>query len=66
MRVAVVNIRIMRMTVHQWPVLMKMSVRLGPVPGKIMFMPVMRIVYVAMRVRERLVFVLMRVALGQM
>ncbi len=57
MTVAVMNIRIMRMAVHQRPVNMDMGMRFGAVPREIVRVPMMRIVRVRVPVRQGFVFV---------
>lgn len=59
-----VNIRVMRVAVHQWPVLVVMGVRLVPVPGEIVLVPVMRIVHMSVAVRQCFVFVAVLLAFG--
>ena len=65
MPVAVMDVRVMRVAVHQRPVLVKMGVRLMAVPRKIVFMPVMIVMDMRMTVRKRFVLMSMRMTLGE-
>jgi hypothetical protein len=65
-RVAVVDVRVVRMLVHQRGVFVRMGVRLAQWVGGSMGMLVMLVVCVPMRVRQGLVRVLVQVALAQM
>ena len=57
MPMSVMDVWIVRVAVHQRRVLVKMGVRLTPVPGEIVFMSVMIVMDMRMRVRKG--FVLM-------
>src|SRR3954465_5935063 len=60
----VVQIRIVRMTVAQPRVAMHMRMRLAAVPGEVVSMGMVRIVHMLMRVRDRLVQMLVLMALA--
>ena len=60
------DVRKVRMSVDERVVLMNMGVRLGPVPRKIMAMPVMLVVPMRVLVRHCLVCVQVLVPFGEM
>lgn len=66
MIVAMVNIRIMRMTVRNPLVHVEMRVRPSVVPGNRMLVPVMLVMHMPVRVSERPMFMEMFVALSEM
>ena len=63
---AVVDIGIVRMTVHKPRMRVLMRVRFNAIPRKIVFMLVMFIMHMTMRVRHWLVGMYMLVTLGEM
>src|SRR6266700_2046176 len=63
--VPVMQVRVVRMLMREAAVLVFMRVGLRSVPRKIVLVLMMRVVHVGVRVRERLVPVLMSMALGQ-
>ena len=66
MPVAMMNIRIMRVAVHQRRVLVGVAVRFIALRWRIVLMSMMFVVHVAVGVRQRFVRVSVRMALGQM
>ena len=65
MPMPMMDIRVMRVAVHQWRVLVEMGMRRVPVPREVVFVPMVFVVYVGMVVRERHMCVLMGVTLGE-
>ena len=65
MSVPVMDVRIVRMPMHEHVVHVGMRMRFGSVPRKIVTVPMMFVMVVRMIVRERLVLVHMFVALGE-
>lgn len=65
MRMPMVNIRKMRVAVPKRGMMMRMRVRLGAVPGKIMRVRMMLIVYMIMRVIHRPMQVIVAVVFRQ-
>ena len=63
---AVVDVGIVRMTVHELCMRVLMRVRLNAVPRKIVFMLVMFVMHMTMRVRHWLVGMRVLVTLGEM
>jgi ASC-1-like (ASCH) protein len=66
MPVAVVDVRIVWMAMHQRLVCVRMAVRLLAIPGKIVVVLVMLVVVMAVRVYESLVRMFMRMAFADM
>ena len=60
MSVTMMDIRIVWMAVQQRPVLVEMGVRLSVAPGEIVLVPMVFVVRMPVRMRERLVFMPMR------
>ena len=64
--VSVVHVRKVRMSMRQHGMAMRMRVRFAPVPGEVMVMAVVFIVYMPMRVVQRLVCVFVLVPFADM
>ena len=62
--VPVVDVRVVRMMVNHPLMPVGVGVRLGAIPGACVLMPVMLVMHMAVRVLERLMDVLMLVALA--
>ena len=59
------QVRVMRMRVHEPRMPVRMRVRFGPIPGEIVLVPVVLVVDMRMSMFERLVRMLVLVALGK-
>ena len=66
MVVPVVDVRVMGMTVYEARVPVRVNVGLGPIPGEIVFVPVVLVVRVAVRVFQRIVQMLVGMAFADM
>ena len=66
MAVPMMNIRVMGVTVAERRVLVLVEMRLGPVPVKIVSVPMVLVVCVQVRVPQRIVPMSMLVPLGKM